>query len=114
MGKDDLTAAMSIIEGDGEGDNYSSPEFDADIIMKRFGNMSEREMLVYARKLAIGKLIIAAEAGILSHQELAVLARLLKDNGVTLVSPNEEFPPGSVPNGPAVLPEVPDFGDTDM
>jgi hypothetical protein len=49
-----------------------------------YKTMSLQELLARAHRAQIEDLLAKLEAGVISHQEHGVLARLLKDNGFTL------------------------------
>lgn len=70
---------------------------------------SIEDILREGQKALFARLVSACRAGTATHQELAILRNILKDNGLTLGIPPEK------PNGGERLPlpddiEVPDYG----
>lgn len=68
------------------------PKDDAAIVstiidLHAYRDMSVAKLLERARHAQLVDLVAKLEAGVLSHQEHAVLARLLKDSGMELISP---------------------------
>jgi hypothetical protein len=55
------------------------------IDLKELQELSTEALLERAHKAQLVDLVAKLEAGVLSHQEHAVLARLLKDNGMNLL-----------------------------
>lgn len=71
----------------------------------RLQGMSLEDILREGQKALFARLVGKARSGTASHQELAVLRNILKDNGMTLgIAPEQPVPEGP----PADLPEFPD------
>lgn len=67
--------------------------------------MTVEEILREGQKALFGRLVAAARSGTASHQQMAILRNLLKDNGLTLGIPPDKEAPAKDP-----LP-LPDYGD---
>ncbi|MDG4856434.1 hypothetical protein [Mesorhizobium sp. WSM4982] len=71
--------------------------------------MTVEDILREGQKALFARLVSACRSGTASHQELAILRNILKDNGLTLGIPPEKSAPGEKLPLPDDM-EVPDYG----
>lgn len=55
--------------------------------IKRLSEMDDSALVAYGRNKLLVTLIARLEAGMASHQEMAVLRQVLRDGGLTMVDP---------------------------
>ncbi|RWI46829.1 MAG: hypothetical protein EOQ93_29315 [Mesorhizobium sp.] len=72
--------------------------------------LSVEDILREGQKALFARLVSACRAGTASHQELAILRNILKDNGLTLGIPPEETGPKGQPLPLPEETDIPEFG----
>lgn len=72
-----------------DGDEATQKEYE------KLAGMSLEDILKAGQIALYGRLVAKATAGTASHQELAILRNVLKDNGLTLGIPPEVKPEGN-------------------
>lgn len=90
-----------------EGEDDLSPELEGDF--QELMGMSLEDILREGQKALFARLVTRCRAGVASHQEMAILRNVLKDNGLTLGIPPEDH---AAPRpAPVDLPEyeTPDY-----
>ncbi len=81
----------------------------ADIEYQRLMGLSVQDILREGQKELFARLVMACRSGEASHQELAILRNILKDNGLTLGIPPEQ----PVTVGAEEIADLPDFEEPD-
>lgn len=89
--------------------------------MKKLSNLSDVELLRRLKSGQLRDLLAKLELGLLSHQEHAIIARLLADNGLVMpngypgddATPNKKAPEGNTEVPKPVQEELPQFSDDD-
>lgn len=77
-----------------------------DSVYQELMGKSVEDILREGQKALFARLVAVCRSGTASHQELAILRNILKDNGLTLGIPPEAPAPGTITPMP-----MPDFGD---
>lgn len=92
----------------GDADPADAPDIEQEQTDEAFLALMEKsveDILRDGQKALFARLVSVCRSGTASHQELAILRNILKDNGLTLGIPPEQT---SAPTTPMPMP---DFGD---
>lgn len=87
-----------------DGEHVSSDAKVEAAARNRLSNLSVQEIIRIGHEEALRGLVAKAMAGTITHQELAILRNMLRDNGMTLgvppVAPDERETPDDLPDLP--------------
>jgi hypothetical protein len=89
----------------GDDEQVEQPEARDETAFLELMDKSVEDILREGQKALFARLVAVCRSGSASHQELAILRNILKDNGLTLGIPPEG------PTAPTTPMPMPDFGE---